>query len=266
MSDSALGPKALDLDGSGNGQTRREDALVRIEGLHKWFGKLHVLKGIDQALVQGEVLVVIGPSGSGKSTLLRCVNLLEVPTEGKVWFDGADITDIRTNLNEVRTHMGIVFQAYNLFPHKNVLQNITMALEKVLKLDGSEAKERAMEQLRHVGLAHKADAYPGQCSGGQQQRVAIARALAMRPKLMLFDEVTSALDPELVGEVLEVMRRLAEEGMTMMVVTHEMGFAREVGTRLVFMDDGQVVEEGLPKEVMQNPRHERTKQFLSKVL
>jgi polar amino acid transport system ATP-binding protein len=266
VSDRAPGSKAIDLAGSGNGKTPREDPLVRIEGLHKWFGRLHVLKGIDQVLAQREVLVVIGPSGSGKSTLLRCVNLLEVPTEGKVWFDGVDITDIRTNLNEVRAHMGIVFQAYNLFPHKNVLQNITMALEKVLKVDGDEAKERALEQLRHVGLAHKADAYPGQCSGGQQQRVAIARALAMRPKLMLFDEVTSALDPELVGEVLEVMRRLADEGMTMMVVTHEMGFAREVGTRLVFMDDGRVVEEGLPKEVMQSPQHERTKQFLSKVL
>jgi ABC-type polar amino acid transport system ATPase subunit len=245
---------------------RPGEPLVRIEGLHKWFGRLHVLKGIDQQLWSGEVLVVIGPSGSGKSTLLRCVNLLEVPTQGLVWFDGANITDIRTNLNEVRTHMGIVFQAYNLFPHKSALQNITLALEKVLKVSPGEAKDRAMTQLGHVGLSHKADAYPGQLSGGQQQRVAIARALAMSPKLMLFDEVTSALDPELVGEVLEVMKRLADEGMTMMVVTHEMGFAREVGTRLVLMDDGMVVEEGIPKEVMQDPRHERTKQFLSKVL
>jgi ABC-type polar amino acid transport system ATPase subunit len=263
---SGFGPEAVDVAGRRDGETSGGGALVRIEGLHKWFGRLHVLKGIDQALGLREVLVVIGPSGSGKSTLLRCVNLLEVPTEGKVWFDGADITDIRTNLNKVRTHMGIVFQAYNLFPHKNAMQNITLALEKVLKVKPDEAKERALEQLRHVGLAHKADAYPGQLSGGQQQRVAIARALAMRPKLMLFDEVTSALDPELVGEVLEVMRGLANEGMTMMVVTHEMGFAREVGTRLVFMDDGRVVEEGHPKEVMQSPQHERTKQFLSKVL
>jgi polar amino acid transport system ATP-binding protein len=256
----------LDPSGGGGRPTAGGADLVVLENLHKWFGRLHVLKGIDQQLTQGEVLVVIGPSGSGKSTLLRCVNLLEVPTEGKVWFQGNDITDIRTNLNEVRTHMGIVFQGYNLFPHKSAIQNITMALEKVLKVSSSEAKDRARQELRHVGLEHKADSYPGQLSGGQQQRVAIARALAMRPKLMLFDEVTSALDPELVGEVLEVMRGLAHEGMTMMVVTHEMGFAREVGTRLVFMDDGQIVEQGDPKGIMQSPQHERTKQFLSKVL
>jgi ABC-type polar amino acid transport system ATPase subunit len=240
--------------------------VVRTGGLHKWFGRNHVLRGIDLELVEGEVMVVIGPSGSGKSTLLRCVNLLEVPTQGKVWFQGEDITDVRTNLNEVRTHMGIVFQAFNLFPHKTALQNITLALEKVLKLDSREARERAHQELRHVGLEHKADSYPSALSGGQQQRVAIARALAMKPKLMLFDEVTSALDPELVGEVLEVMKGLAEEGMTMMVVTHEMGFAREVGTRLVFTADGLIVEEGKPKDVMQSPQHERTKQFLSKVL
>jgi ABC-type polar amino acid transport system ATPase subunit len=240
--------------------------VVRTVGLHKWFGHNHVLRGIDLELDQGEVLVVIGPSGSGKSTLLRCVNLLEVPTMGRVWFQGKDITDIRTNLNEVRTHMGIVFQAFNLFPHKTALQNITLALEKVLKVDGREARDRAVQELRHVGLEHKADSYPSALSGGQQQRVAIARALAMRPKLMLFDEVTSALDPELVGEVLDVMKGLAQEGMTMMVVTHEMGFAREVGTRLVFTADGLIVEQGNPKDVMQNPQHERTKQFLSKVL
>jgi len=240
--------------------------LVRLEGIHKWFGDLHVLRGIDLQLAPTEVLVLIGPSGSGKSTLLRCTNLLEEPTLGHVWFEGRDITDVRTNLNEVRTHIGIVFQAFNLFPHMTALQNITVALEKVLKLGPDEAGERALEQLRRVGLEEKAGSYPGQLSGGQQQRVAIARALAMRPKLMLFDEVTSALDPELVGEVLEVMRRLAEEGMTMMVVTHEMGFAREVGTRMVFMDEGMLVEEGDPREMFRNPRHERTKRFLSQIL
>jgi ABC-type polar amino acid transport system ATPase subunit len=241
-------------------------AIVRLQGIHKWFGDHHVLRGIDLGLEPGEVLVVIGPSGSGKSTLLRCVNLLEEPTLGQVWFEGKEITDIRTNLNEVRTRMGIVFQAYNLFPHKTALQNITVALEKVLKMNHDAAQERAMEELRHVGLEERADAYPGMLSGGQQQRVAIARALAMRPQLMLFDEVTSALDPELIGEVLEVMRRLAEEGMTMMVVTHEMGFAREVGTRMIFMDEGLVVEEGEPDRLFREPKHERLRQFLSKVL
>ncbi|MFN2590593.1 MAG: amino acid ABC transporter ATP-binding protein [Actinomycetota bacterium] len=240
--------------------------MVRLESVHKWFGNLHVLKGIDLPVRPREVVVVIGPSGSGKSTLLRCVNVLELPTEGRVWFSGQDLTDVRTNVNEVRTHIGIVFQAYNLFPHKTALQNITLGLQKVLGMRADEARGRALQELRHVGLEAKADAHPGHLSGGQQQRVAIARALAMRPKLMLFDEVTSALDPELVGEVLEVIRRLAEEGMTMMVVTHEMGFAREVGTRLVFMDDGRIVEEGEPKAVFESPKHERTKQFLSKVL
>ena len=243
-----------------------KEPVVRIEGLHKWFGHNHVLRGIDLTLAEGQVMVVIGPSGSGKSTLLRCVNMLEVPTEGKVWFQGTDITDIRTNLNRVRTHMGIVFQAFNLFPHKTALQNITLALEKVLKVDSGEARDRALKELRHVGLEHKSDAYPGQLSGGQQQRVAIARALAMKPKLMLFDEVTSALDPELVGEVLEVMRGLAEEGMTMMVVTHEMGFAREVGTRLVFTDGGRIIEEGPPEEFFSGARSERAREFVDKII
>ncbi|MEP7033045.1 MAG: amino acid ABC transporter ATP-binding protein, partial [Actinomycetota bacterium] len=226
----------------------------------------HVLRGIDVSLDPGEVQVVIGPSGSGKSTLLRCVNLLEVPTQGRVWFEGKDITDIRCDVDEVRTHIGIVFQAFNLFPHKTALHNITIALEKVLKVKPDEAKDRAMEQLSRVGLGEKADAFPGQLSGGQQQRVAIARALAMKPRLMLFDEVTSALDPELVGEVLDVMRALAEEGMTMMVVTHEMGFAREVGTWLIFTEGGVIVERGRPKEVFSNPESERLREFLAKVL
>jgi ABC-type polar amino acid transport system ATPase subunit len=242
------------------------DLLVRLEGIHKWFGDLHVLKGIDLDLERGQVLVVIGPSGSGKSTLLRTIDLLEEPTEGKVFFDGAEITDIRADLNEVRTHIGIVFQAFNLFPHKTAKGNIMLALRKVLGLDEDEAEKRAMEELEHVGLPHKADAYPGQLSGGQQQRIAIARALAMRPKVMLFDEVTSALDPELVKEVLDTMKRLAEEGMTMAIVTHEMGFAREVGSRLLFMDEGRIIEDGEPRSIFSNPSDERTKSFLSHVL
>ena len=241
-------------------------ALVQLQGIHKYFGDLHVLKGIDLDVESGTVLVVIGPSGSGKSTLLRTINLLEEPTEGKVIFDGKEITDIRTDVNRVRTEIGIVFQAFNLFPHKKVIDNITLALRKVLKLGEDEANERAMKELEHMGMIEKANVYPSQLSGGQQQRVAIARALAMRPKLMLFDEVTSALDPELVKEVLDAMKRLAEEGMTMVVVTHEMGFAREVGTRLLFMDDGKVVEDGEPKRIFSNPRDDRTKSFLSHVL
>jgi ABC-type polar amino acid transport system ATPase subunit len=240
--------------------------LIRLEGIHKWFGDLHVLKDIDLRVEPQEVVVVIGPSGSGKSTLLRTINLLEEPSAGRVFFEDTELTDIRTNLNRVRTHLGIVFQAFNLFPHKTALQNITVALEKVLGLDDGEARKRATEELDHVGLSGKADAYPGQLSGGQQQRVAIARALAMRPKVMLFDEVTSALDPELIQEVLDVMKRLAEEGMTMVVVTHEMGFAREVGTRLLFMDEGRILEDGKPKDIFHNPAHERIQQFFSRIL
>lgn len=243
-----------------------DGSLVRLEAIHKWFGDLHVLKGIDLAIKPGEVLVVIGPSGSGKSTLLRTINLLEEPTMGRVLFDGQEITDIRTDLNRVRTQIGIVFQLFNLFPHQTALGNITLALEKVLGMNLAEARRRAMEELAHVGLEHKANSYPSQLSGGQQQRVAIARALAMRPKVMLFDEVTSALDPELVKEVLDVMKRLASEGMTMVVVTHEMGFAREVGSRMIFMDEGLVVEEGEPRAMFERPMQPRTQSFLSKIL
>jgi len=239
---------------------------VKLEGIHKWFGDNHVLKGIDLSVYKGDVLVIIGPSGSGKSTLLRTINLLEEPTMGRVLYDGEEITDIRTNLNKVRTHIGMVFQSFNLFPHKTAQENVTLALRKVLKLNDRQASERAVAELKHVGLEDKADAYPGMLSGGQQQRVAIARALAMRPTLMLFDEVTSALDPELINEVLDTMRHLVEEGMTMVVVTHEMGFAREVGTRLLFIDEGRIVEAGAPREIFDNPQDQRTKAFLSHVL
>jgi polar amino acid transport system ATP-binding protein len=242
------------------------DHLIRLEAVEKWFGDNYVLKGIDLELDRGQVLVVIGPSGSGKSTLLRCMNMLEEPTRGKVFFEEQDITDVRADLNAVRREIGIVFQAFNLFPHMTAKRNITVALSRVLKLDSDEAEERAITELEHVGLGHRGDAYPGQLSGGQQQRIAIARALAMRPKLMLFDEVTSALDPELVKEVLDTMKRLAEEGMTMVVVTHEMGFAREVGSRLLVMDDGKIVEDGDPRAIFASPQQERTKTFLSHVL
>ena len=247
-------------------QAPSDGKVVRLVGLNKWFGDLHVLRGINLEIDPGTVTVIIGPSGSGKSTLLRCINLLEEPTTGKVFFDGTDITDVRVNLNKIRTNIGIVFQGFNLFPHKTAMGNITLALEKVLDLDEDEAKYRAIRELTHVGLRQKADSYPSQLSGGQQQRVAIARALAMKPKLMLFDEVTSALDPELVKEVLDTMKALAQEGITMIVVTHEMGFAREVGTRLLFMDHGKVIEDGDPRAIMTNPRDERFKGFLSHVL
>ena len=250
---------------SGNG-LNSDGSLVRLEEIHKWFGRLHVLRGVDLTIQTQEVLVVIGPSGSGKSTLLRTINMLEEPTSGQVWFQGIDITDVRTDLNRVRTDMGIVFQQFNLFPHKTARGNITMALKKVLGVDDDEARERAAQELQHVGLEEKADSYPSQLSGGQQQRVAIARALAMRPKLMLFDEVTSALDPELIQEVLDVMKRLAEEGMTMVVVTHEMRFARQVGSRMIFMDEGRILEEGPPRQLFSDPQHERTEAFFSRIL
>jgi len=243
-----------------------DGTLVRLEGINKWFGDNHVLRDVNMAVNPQDVLVLIGPSGSGKSTLLRTINLLEEPQEGAVIFGGKDITDIRVDVDEVRTEIGIVFQSFNLFPHMTALRNVTIALRKVLRLSDSEAEDRAREEFEHVGLAEKADAYPGQLSGGQQQRVAIARALAMRPKLMLFDEVTSALDPELVQEVLDVMQRLASEGMTMVVVSHEMGFAREVGNRMIFIDEGRILEEGKPREMFAEPKHERTQLFLSRIL
>ena len=244
-----------------------DGALVRLEDVDKWFGDLHVLRGVNLSVRPGEVLVVIGPSGSGKSTLLRTINLLEEPTEGRVFFDGLELTDVRCDLNAARTQIGMVFQSFNLFPHKTALANITLALRKVLGLSKEHARARALELLRQVGLEGKAGAHPGQLSGGQQQRVAIARALAMRPKLMLFDEVTSALDPELIKEVLDVMRSLATEfHMTMVVVTHEMGFAREIADRVIFMDHGQIVEEAPPEELFERPQQERCRQFLSQVL
>ncbi|MFC0216709.1 amino acid ABC transporter ATP-binding protein [Paenibacillus chartarius] len=240
--------------------------MISVRNLHKRFGKNNVLNGIDMDIPQGEVLVVIGPSGSGKSTFLRCLNLLETPSEGEIRFDGTLITSKDNDINIQRQQMGMVFQQFNLFPHLSVLQNITLAPRKLKKLSEAEAESVALGLLRKVGLEDKASSYPGSLSGGQKQRIAIARALAMSPKVMLFDEPTSALDPEMVGEVLEVMKGLAQAGMTMVVVTHEMGFAREVGSRVVFMDGGKVVEEGKPHELFAAPQHPRTREFLSKVL
>ncbi len=240
--------------------------MIHVKNLHKKFGDLHVLKGIDTHIEKGEVVVVIGPSGSGKSTFLRCLNLLEEPTDGQIIFEGVDITSKKNDINVQRQKMGMVFQQFNLFPHKTVLENITLSPIKVKGMKKAEAEEKAKALLSRVGLAEKADAYPKQLSGGQKQRIAIVRALAMEPDVMLFDEPTSALDPEMVGEVLEVIQQLAAEGMTMVVVTHEMGFAREIGTRLFFMDDGLIAEEGKPKEVFASPQNERTKEFFSKVL
>ena len=240
--------------------------MIRVNNLHKSFGKNDVLKGIDEHIEKGEVVVVIGPSGSGKSTFLRCLNLLEEPTSGKIVFEGNDITDKKVDINKIREKMGMVFQQFNLFPHKTVLQNLTIAPIKVKGLSKSEAEKKAMVLLDRVGLSNKATAYPSSLSGGQKQRIAIARALAMEPDVMLFDEPTSALDPEMVGEVLSVMKDLAKEGMTMVVVTHEMGFAREVGDRILFMDNGNIVEQGTPEEIFSNPKNPRTIDFLSKVL
>lgn len=240
--------------------------MIRVENLKKTFGKNEVLKDISVTIKPQEVVVVIGPSGSGKSTFLRCLNLLETITAGHVYIEGVDITDKKTDINKIRTEVGMVFQQFNLFPHKTVLENIILAPMKVKKQSREQAMKKARELLGKVGLAEKENVYPDSLSGGQKQRVAIARALAMEPKIMLFDEPTSALDPEMVGEVLEVMKQLAREGMTMVVVTHEMGFAREVGDRVIFMDGGYIVEENTPDQLFNNPQHERTKLFLSKVL
>jgi len=234
--------------------------------VHKKFKESHVLKGVDLKIKKGEVVVILGPSGSGKSTLLRCINGLEKVTEGQVIFEGDDITNKKVDINKVRQKIGMVFQQFNLFPHLTVLDNITFAPRKVLKVPKKEAEDLARELLKKVGLEGKEDQYPIQLSGGQQQRVAIARALAMKPDAMLFDEPTSALDPELVKEVLDVMKKLAYEGMTMIVVTHEMGFAKEVGDRIIFIDYGQILEEGNPEEIFSNPKHERTRNFFSKIL
>ena len=242
------------------------ETLISVKGLKKHFGKLQVLKGVDIDIHSGEVVVVIGPSGSGKSTFLRCINLLETPTEGDVIFEGKSVMKAGKDINVLRERIGMVFQQFNLFPHLTVLENICIAPMKVKKVPRAQIERTAMELLARVGLAEKSKAYPGQLSGGQKQRVAIVRALAMEPDVMLFDEPTSALDPEMVGEVLELMKELADDGMTMVVVTHEMGFAREVATRVLFMDGGQILEQGAPQIFFDNPENERLRDFLSKVL
>lgn len=243
-----------------------DNVLIKVDNLCKSFGSVDVLKGINAEIHKGDVMVVIGASGSGKSTFLRCLNRLEEPTGGKIYFEGTDITDPSVNINVHRQKMGMVFQQFNLFPHMTVMKNLTLGPTLLLKKSKADAEKRAMELLERVGLADRASAYPSQLSGGQKQRIAIVRALCMDPDVMLFDEPTSALDPEMVGEVLEVMKQLAKEGMTMVVVTHEMGFAREVGTNVVFVDDGVIVEQGEPKEFFENPKNQRLKDFLSKVL
>lgn len=240
--------------------------MISVKNLCKSFGDHQVLKDINEHIAPGEKIVIIGPSGSGKSTFLRCMNLLERPTSGQIIFDGIDITDPKTDINKVRQHMGMVFQHFNLFPHKTIMENITLAPVRLKLMKSEEAKEEALRLLKLVNLEEKADAYPGQLSGGQKQRIAIVRSLAMKPKMMLFDEPTSALDPEMVGEVLEVMKNLADQGMTMAVVTHEMGFAKEVGTCVMFMDEGRILEQGTPEDIFDHPKEARTQEFLSKVL
>ena len=247
-------------------ETNKKEIIIQVKGLKKNFGSLEVLKGVDMEIDKGEVVVVIGPSGSGKSTFLRCLNLLEKPTAGDILFHGKSILSRDMKIDKYREKFGMVFQLFNLFENLGVLDNVTIGPRKVKKVSMAEADKKAMDLLKQVGLESKADAYPSQLSGGQKQRVAIARTLAMEPEVILFDEATSALDPEMVGEVLQIMRQLAEQGMTMVVVTHEMGFAREVGDRVVFMDGGYIVEEGSPKDVINNPQHQRTKDFLSKML
>ena len=246
--------------------TNQGDTLIKVEGLHKIFGELHALNGVSEEIKKGEVVVIVGLSGSGKSTFLRSLNLLEVPSRGHVYFEGVDITDKNVDINKHRQKMGMVFQHFNLFPHKTILQNITLAPIKLLGQKTEDAQKRAMELLELVGLQEKANAYPSQLSGGQKQRIAIIRSLAMDPDVMLFDEPTSALDPEMVGEVLELMKQLAKDGMTMVVVTHEMGFAKEVASRVIFMDEGQIKEQGTPKEFFEHPKDPRLQEFLSKIL
>lgn len=240
--------------------------MIKVKNLYKQFGENEVLRGIDEHIQKGEKVVVIGPSGSGKSTFLRCLNLLEIPTKGEIYIDDELITDPKVDVNKIRQKMGMVFQHFNLFPHLTILDNITLAPLKIKKISKDQAEDLAIKLLKKVGLADKAKSFPSQVSGGQKQRIAIARALAMEPEIMLFDEPTSALDPEVVGDVLEVMKNLANDGMTMVVVTHEMGFAKEVGSRVLFMDNGIIVEQNNPKDLFENPQNERTKSFLSKVL
>ncbi|MGU8967909.1 amino acid ABC transporter ATP-binding protein [Clostridium perfringens] len=240
--------------------------MINVRNLYKSFGKNEVLKDINETIKKGEVVVIIGPSGSGKSTFLRCLNLLEEPTSGVINFEGEDITNKNVDINKIREKMGMVFQQFNLFPHKTVMENLTIGPTKIKNISNGDAVKKGSELLEKVGLLDKKNVYPNSLSGGQKQRIAIARALAMEPDVMLFDEPTSALDPEMVGEVLNVMKSLASDGMTMVVVTHEMGFAKEVGDRILFMDDGRIIEEGTPEEIFQNPKNSRTKDFLSKVL
>ena len=264
----AIEPSALEGASGVNAAVPSEDAsdaVIRIENLRKSFGKQEILKGIDLTIQRGEVVVILGPSGSGKSTLLRCVNRLEEATSGHIWFEDAEITNPATDINKVREHVGMVFQSFNLFPHLTAKKNVMLAQEHVLKRSKDEAERIALEQLERVGLRDRADFKPAQLSGGQQQRVAIARALAMDPHVMLFDEATSALDPELVRDVLDVMRSLARDGMTMIVVTHEMKFARDVADRVIFMDGGVIVEQGTPEDVFEHPQSDRTKDFLGHI-